>query len=66
MKGLDILFLLNSDNIDFNKCKDSFIIYIGHHGDSGAKYADVILPSTMFLEKSSSYCNIEVTRIIGC
>ena len=59
MKDLDILFLLNSDNIDFNEYRDSFIIYIGHHGDFGAKYADVILPSTMFLEKSSCYCNIE-------
>ena len=59
MKDLDVLFLLNSDNIDFSNYKDSFIIYVGHHGDKGAKYADVILPSTMFLEKNSNYCNIE-------
>lgn len=36
-----------------------FIIYQGHHGDIGAKQADVILPSTTYVEKNSTYVNTE-------
>jgi hypothetical protein len=31
----------------------------GHHGDKGATMADVILPTTAYTEKDSSYCNTE-------
>jgi hypothetical protein len=36
-----------------------FIIYQGHHGDIGAKQADVILPSTTYVEKNATYVNTE-------
>lgn len=38
---------------------DTFIIYIGHHGDLGAHAADVILPSTAYNEKTALYVNTE-------
>lgn len=36
-----------------------FIIYQGHHGDLGAKQADLILPSTSYVEKKGLYMNTE-------
>ena len=36
-----------------------FQIYQGHHGDIGAKQADVILPSTTYIEKDGIYVNTE-------
>ena len=53
-----ILFLFGFDNFDFKK-KDEFIIYIGSHGDKGAEYADIILPSATFTEQDGYYTNLE-------
>ena len=39
--------------------KEAFVVYIGHHGDSGAHIADVILPAPAFPEKSSTFVNME-------
>ena len=54
-----VVFLLGLDEINFSSLKDSFIIYIGHHGDEGANNADIILPSPAFPEKTSTFVNIE-------
>ena len=54
-----VVFLLGLDEIDFSSLKDSFVIYIGHHGDEGANNADIILPSPAFPEKTSTFVNIE-------
>ncbi len=54
-----VVFLLGLDEINFSSLKDSFIIYIGHHGDEGANVADIILPSPAFPEKTSTFVNIE-------
>lgn len=35
--------------------KDSFVIYIGHHGDEGAYYADLVLPSAPYTEKNGTF-----------
>lgn len=35
------------------------MIYQGHHGNIGAKQADVILPSTSYVEKKGTYVNTE-------
>ena len=53
-----ILYLLNSDNLKFNK-NDEFIIYQGSHGDRGAEIADVILPSAAYTEENGLYQNLE-------
>ncbi|KAA8909974.1 hypothetical protein FN846DRAFT_917885 [Sphaerosporella brunnea] len=32
---------------------------MGHHGDNGARYADVVLPGAAYTEKSGTYVNVE-------
>ena len=58
-KNKPVVFLLGLDDIDFSLLEDAFVVYIGHHGDSGAQIADLILPSTAFPEKSSTFVNME-------
>tara|TARA_B100000886_G_scaffold28825_1_gene18231 strand:+ start:97 stop:1956 length:1860 start_codon:yes stop_codon:yes gene_type:complete len=53
-----ILYLLNSDNLKFEK-NDEFIIYQGSHGDRGAEIADVILPSAAYTEEDGLFQNLE-------
>ena len=57
-KKFKILYLLNSDNLKFEK-NDEFIIYQGSHGDRGAEIADVILPSAAYTEENGLYQNLE-------
>ena len=38
---------------------DTFVIYQGHHGDAGARRADVILPGAAYTEKPGTYVNTE-------
>ncbi|GDX36168.1 NADH-quinone oxidoreductase subunit G [Alphaproteobacteria bacterium] len=57
---IKLLFLLEvDDNIDFDKLKDVFVVYIGSHGDKGASNAGAIIPATAFSEKEAFYINIE-------
>ncbi len=57
---LDILFLLNYDSDEVAKIKNNVLkIYIGSNGDISANYADIILPATSYVEKSSLYVNTE-------
>ena len=53
-----LLYLLNSDNLKFEK-NDEFIIYQGSHGDRGAEIADVVLPSAAYTEENGLYQNLE-------
>jgi NADH dehydrogenase (ubiquinone) Fe-S protein 1 len=59
---VDFLYLLAADDTaqdlsDF--AKDLFVVYQGSHGDRGAAHADVILPSTAFVEKIAGYVNVD-------
>ncbi|MBB5751237.1 NADH-quinone oxidoreductase subunit NuoG [Prosthecomicrobium pneumaticum] len=56
---LDVLFLLGADEIDMAALGQSFVVYIGTHGDAGAHRADVILPAAAYTEKSGTYVNTE-------
>lgn len=47
------------DDIDFEKLKGVFVIYIGSHGDKAAHVADVILPAQAYSEKDAFYVNLE-------
>lgn len=47
------------DEIDFEKLKDCFVIYIGSHGDNGANNADLIIPTAAYSEKNAIYVNLE-------
>lgn len=53
------VFFLGVDEIDFEPFADSLKIYIGSHGDAGAKVADIILPGAAWTEKNGTYVNME-------
>ena len=58
--GVDALWLLGADEFDTGRIGAStFVIYQGHHGDRGAKRADVILPGAAYTEKNGTYVNTE-------
>jgi len=54
-----IIFLLGVDEIDMGILNNSFVVYVGHHGDKGAHRADVILPSPAYTEKDCMFVNLE-------
>ncbi len=54
-----LAFFLGADEVDYNLFADSFKVYVGHHGDAGAKAADVVLPGAAYSEKSGTYVNLE-------
>jgi NADH-quinone oxidoreductase subunit G len=37
----------------------AYKVYIGHHGDKGAKQADLVLPGASYAEKHGTYVNTE-------
>jgi len=58
--GVDVLWLLGADEFDTARIgADTFVIYQGHHGDAGARRADVILPGAAYTEKPGTYVNTE-------
>jgi NADH-quinone oxidoreductase subunit G len=56
---LDVVFLLGADEIDMSALGQSFVVYLGSHGDAGAHRADVILPGAAYTEKAGTYVNTE-------
>ncbi|MCA0434192.1 MAG: NADH-quinone oxidoreductase subunit NuoG [Proteobacteria bacterium] len=57
---LAVMILAGADEIDMDALgADTFVIYIGTHGDAGAHRADVILPGAAYTEKSGTYVNTE-------
>ena len=56
--GLKALIVHGADEIGTD-LEGVFKVYIGHHGDLGARGADVILPSASFAEKDGTYVNME-------
>ena len=58
-KNKPVVFLIGLDEIDNSILKNAFVVYLGHHGDKTATFADVILPTPAYTEKSSTYMNIE-------
>ncbi|KAG1714536.1 NADH-ubiquinone oxidoreductase subunit, mitochondrial [Nymphon striatum] len=57
-----LLFLFGADENCITRDdlpSDCFIVYLGHHGDSGAEMADLILPSAAYTEKEATYVNME-------
>ena len=57
-RELDLLYLVGSDELEFNK-KNEFIIYQGSHGDKMAQVADVVLPSPAYTEQNGLFMNLE-------
>ena len=58
---MGIVYLLNVDTpyVLENIHTDAFVIYQGHHGDAGAKRADIIFPGAAYTEKHGIYMNTE-------
>lgn len=58
-KGFEVLYLLSDDEINISKSDAGFIVYQGHHGGGNAIFADLILPTLAFTEKSSLYFSVD-------
>jgi NADH-quinone oxidoreductase subunit G len=56
---IEVVYLLGADEIATDGLGDAFVIYQGHHGDRGARRADVILPGAAYTEKDAIYVNTE-------
>jgi NADH-quinone oxidoreductase subunit G len=56
---IEVLYLLGADEIDMGDLGNTFVIYQGHHGDRGARRADLILPGAAYTEKDGTYVNTE-------
>merc|ERR1712183_1926 len=54
-----LVFNLGADAASVKKYPGQKIVYIGSHGDQGAKDADIVLPSAAYTEKNASYTNTE-------
>jgi NADH-quinone oxidoreductase subunit G len=54
-----LLFLLGVDEAELSPFVGAFKVYIGTHGDRGAKAAYVILPGAAYPEKPATWVNME-------
>jgi NADH-quinone oxidoreductase subunit G len=54
-----LVLLLGADEVQPTRFEGAFKIYIGHHGDNGAKQADLVLPGAAYAEKHGTWVNIE-------
>jgi NADH-quinone oxidoreductase subunit G len=55
----EVVLLLGADEVDPTRFEGSFKIYIGHHGDNGARQSDLVLPGAAYPEKHGTYVNTE-------
>src|SRR4029077_18486587 len=56
---IEVLYLLGADEIDTIVLGAAFVHYQGHHGDRGARRANVVLPGAAYTEKDGTYINTE-------
>jgi len=54
-----LVLLLGADEIARERLPGAFKVYIGHHGDAGARFADLVLPGAAYTEKHGTYVNLE-------
>src|SRR5689334_11747144 len=55
----ELVLLLGADEMPADRLKGACKVYIGHHGDNGAKQADLVLPGAAYAEKHGTYVNTE-------
>uniref|UniRef100_UPI00286D6E2B molybdopterin-dependent oxidoreductase n=1 Tax=Sphingomonas sp. TaxID=28214 RepID=UPI00286D6E2B len=55
----ELLLLLGADEVDPKRFSNAYKVYIGHHGDEGARQADLVLPAASYAEKHGTYVNLE-------
>jgi len=55
-----LVFLLGADNFRHEDIPDdAYVIYMGTSGDEGVYYADLILPTSSYLERDGTYVNMD-------
>jgi NADH-quinone oxidoreductase subunit G len=55
----ELVLLLGADEVAPERFAGAFKVYIGHHGDKGARQADLVLPGAAYAEKHGTYVNLE-------
>jgi NADH-quinone oxidoreductase subunit G len=55
----ELVLLLGADEMPADRLDGAHKVYIGHHGDSGARQADLVLPGAAYAEKHGTYVNTE-------
>jgi NADH-quinone oxidoreductase subunit G len=55
----ELVLLLAADEVSADRFPGAFKVYVGHHGDAGAKTADLVLPAASYAEKHGTYVNLE-------
>ncbi len=55
----ELVISLGADEVPEGTFGEAFTVYIGHHGDNGAKSADLVLPGAAYAEKHGTFVNIE-------
>ncbi|HEX5238500.1 MAG TPA: NADH-quinone oxidoreductase subunit NuoG [Sphingomicrobium sp.] len=55
----ELVLLLGADEMPIDRLKGAYKVYIGHHGDNGARQADLVLPGAAYAEKHGTYVNTE-------
>ena len=55
----ELVLLLGADEVAADRFAGAYKVYIGHHGDAGAKMADLVLPGAAYAEKHGIYVNTE-------
>lgn len=58
-REIEIVYNLGADEIDGVRFNGAFVVYQGHHGDAGARAADVVFPGAAYTEQSGVYVNTE-------
>lgn len=58
-REIDVVYNLGADEFDTKKLAGAFVIYQGHHGDAGARTADIIFPGSAYTEQTGVYVNTE-------
>lgn len=55
-----VVVLLGADNFRHEDIpQDAYVIYMGTTGDEGVYYADLIMPTSSYLEKDATYVNMD-------
>jgi NADH-quinone oxidoreductase subunit G len=55
----EVVLLLGADEMPADRLEGAYKVYIGHHGDNGARQADLVLPGAAYAEKHGTYVNTE-------
>jgi NADH-quinone oxidoreductase subunit G len=55
----ELALLLGADEMPSDRLEGAYKVYIGHHGDNGARHADLVLPGAAYAEKHGTYVNTE-------